>query len=313
MSAIDTALSMFQQQEKSGKWMFFSEIYGGTNSYIDRVLQYRRGINVLRYFPEEDGNFDLEKAGNMIQTHHPTLLFFEIVSNPMLSVVDAEKVINMAKSTGCRVIIDNTFATPYLYKPLAAGADTVIHSATKYLAGHNNLMAGVICGNEEHLMQQAVEYRKWVGHSISPDDACRLGTQLKTFELRMQRHNDNAARLAKTLAAHPNVGKVLYPGLESHPTHQQAARLFKNKGFGGMITFDLKGADDSEKQSRCAQFLDNVKDNIPLLPSLGDVQTTFLPVEPVWGDKYPFPGMIRLSVGIEPYEDIEKAVMNGVR
>jgi cystathionine beta-lyase/cystathionine gamma-synthase len=307
MSAIDLALTLFQKGGDTGTWLFFRDIYGGTNSYIDTVLIARRGLKLVRFEAENDC-FDLGKLERLLDEAEPELLFFEGVSNPMLIVADGEAVIAAAKRRGATVIVDNTFGTPLLWKPLDQGADLVIHSATKYLGGHNNITAGVICGNDPDLEKAAIECRKWIGHMLSPDDASRLESQLKTFELRFERHCDNASRLARRLEAHPKVDKVLYPGLESHPTHEEAERLFQGKGFGAMITFELSGDGPEAKGEACRRFITSVADRIPLVPTLGDVGTILLPVEAVWGEKYPFPGMIRLSVGIEPYETLEDCI-----
>ncbi len=311
MSAIDVALSIFQKADKPRTWLFFSEIYGGTNSFIDRVLQYRRGINVKRFYPTGD-RYDLRQLEKLLAEENPQLVYFEGISNPMLVVSECESIITMAKRSGAAVIVDNTFATPYLWHPLEYGADIVLHSATKYLSGHNNITAGVLCGNDAQMEKDAIEYRKYVGHMLSADDAYRLETQLRTFELRFERHCENAARLAKVLAVHEKIEKVLYPGLESHPTHAEAQKLFKGKGFGGVVTFDIKGDNPGKKGEAARRFIAAVSDRIPLLPTLGDARSSVLHVESVWGDKYPLPGMIRLSVGIENYQHLEAAVLNGL-
>jgi cystathionine beta-lyase/cystathionine gamma-synthase len=311
MSAIDTALSIFQKGEETGTWLFFSEIYGGTNSFIDRVLKFRRGIRIKHFYPTGD-RYRPDKLEEVLAEEKPRLVFFEVMSNPMLMVADCRSIITAAKKAGAVVMIDNTFTTPYLWNPLDHGADIVVHSATKYLSGHNNITAGVVCGNDPQMEKDAIEYRKYVGHMLSSDDAYRLGTQLRTFELRFERHCRNAAQLAETLAAHEKVEKVLYPGLESHPTHREAVKVFEGKGFGAMITFDLKGVDPEGKGRAARRFISAVSRQVPLVPTLGDVGTSLLHVESVWGDKYPLPGMIRLSVGIENYEDLESAVLNGL-
>lgn len=311
MSAIDVVLSIFQKADETGTWVFFSEIYGGTNSFIDRVLKFRRGINIKRFYPTGD-QYDLNQLEKLLAEEKPQLVYFEGISNPMLVVSDCESIITMSRQSGAVVIVDNTFATPYLWHPLEYGADIVLHSATKYLSGHNNITAGVLCGNDPQMEKDAIEYRKYVGHMISADDAYRLGTQLRTFELRLERHCENAARLAKILAAHEKIEKVLYPGLESHPTHAEAKKLFKDKGFGAMITFDIKGDTPEKKGEAARRFISAVSDRIPLVPTLGDAGTSLLHVESVWGDKYPLPGMVRLSVGIENYQDLEAAVLDGL-
>ena len=311
MSAIETALSVYQKGESTGTWLFFSEIYGGTNSFIDHVLIERRGLDIKRFYPTR-GAYNLIEFEKLLDEIKPELLYFEIVSNPMLMVSDAEDIILLAKNRSIKVIIDNTFSTPYLYKPLKAGADIVIHSATKYLSGHGNITAGVICGNDNKILRQAIEYRKLVGHMLSPDDAYRLESQVRSFKLRFKRQCDNAGSLAEILNNHPAVEKTLYPGLESHETHKVATKIFTNNAFGGMITFELAGSDDVEKGSRRDLFIKSVSKNIQLIPSLGDLETILLPVEPVWGEKYPLPGMIRLSVGIEELHHLEEVVLSAL-
>jgi len=298
MAAIDVAVSVFQKGAKTGPWLFFHEIYGGTNSFIDAVLIKRRNIDVHRFYAD-DGSYDYKKLENLLKTIKPEFLYFEAVSNPMLIVADVKQIINLAKKYSCKIIVDNTFGTPFLWKPLADGADLVIHSATKYLSGHGNITAGVVCGNDINLMKEAIEYRKWAGHFLSPDDAYRLGSQLKSFNLRFKQHCDNALVIANFLENHSKIENVLYPGLTSHPTYNEANSLFKNKGFGGVITFDIKGVSDEDKRKKCNAFIEALSEYIPLVPTLGEADTILLPVEPVWGAKYPLPGVIRLSIGIE--------------
>ncbi|HEX7492832.1 MAG TPA: PLP-dependent transferase, partial [Bacteroidales bacterium] len=227
---------------------------------------------------------------------------------PMLIVADVSDIVRIAKKHRAKVIIDNTFATPWLYKPLKEGADIVIHSATKYFSGHGNITAGVICGDDNKIMRSAIEYRKFVGHMLSPDDAYRLQTQLESFELRFSRQCDNASKLAGYLEKSALIGKVWFPGLKKHGTYNIAQKLFKGKGFGAMITFDFNGKDKIEKKIRRDKFIELVSEKIKLIPSLGDSRTILMPVEAVWGTKYPEPGMIRLSVGFEDYEILEETI-----
>lgn len=307
MSAVDTALSVFQNGKVPRPWLFFSEIYGGTISLIESVLKSRRGLDI-RYFMPDNGVYDLEKFEKVISDLKPEIIYIESISNPMLIVAAVDDIIKISKKYGTRIIIDNTFGTPWLYKPLNDGADLVIHSVTKYFSGHGNLTAGVICGNDIKIMQSAIEYRKFVGHLLSPDDAYRLQTQIQTFELRFSRQCSNAYNLASYLARVPIVKEVWYPGLKSHPTHLIAKKLFRNKGFGGMITFNFEGKNDNEKRSRRDQFISHVSEKIMLIPTLGDPHTILMPVEAVWGAKYPEPGMIRLSVGFEEYQELESTI-----
>jgi len=307
MSAIDVALSLSHKGKDTGNWLFFSEIYGGTNSFIDKVLIEKRGLDIHRFYAS-GGGYDLNNLEDQLNQLRPELIYFEVISNPMLIVADVVKIISLAKKVGSRVIIDNTFSTPWLWNPLGHGADLVIHSATKHLSGHGNLTAGVLCGNDPELEKLAIEYRKLVGHMLSPDEAYRLNTMVKSFEVRFARHCNNANKLANLLESHPAVESVLYPGLESHPSHELAKDLFKGKGYGAMITFDLAGSTLSEKEKQRDTFIELVSDTIRLIPTLGDAETILLPVEAVWGDKYPLPGMIRFSVGIEEYSDLEDVV-----
>jgi len=303
MSAIDTTLSTFQKGKEIKPWLFFAEIYGGTISFIESVLKGRRGLDI-QYFTPEDGNYNLQKLEMVLSGLKPELVYIESISNPMLIVADVNEIVRIAKKHGSKVIIDNTFATPWLYKPLDEGADIVIHSATKYFSGHGNLTAGVICGNDKKIMQLAIEYRKFVGHMLSPDDAYRLQTQVQSFELRFSRQCDNASKLAEYLTNVAIIKDVLFPGLKSHITHSIAEKLFRSKGYGAMITFDFDGKDGYEKRSRRDKFIKLVSEKIKLIPTLGDPHTILMPVEAVWGTKYPEPGMIRLSVGFEEYTSL---------
>ncbi len=311
MSAIDTALSIFQQGREIKPWLFFTEIYGGTISYIDSVLNKRRGLDI-HFFTPENEKYDLHAFEVELARLKPELVYIESISNPMLIVADVSVITEIAKKYGSKVLVDNTFATTWLYKPLDHGADIVIHSATKYFSGHGNLTAGVICGNDNGIMRSAIEYRKFVGHMLSPDDAYRLQTQIQSFELRFARQCSNAFILAEYLESFSVVKKVWYPGLKNHSTNSVAKKLFGDKGFGAMITFDFDGGDNDEKRGRRDAFIKNVSDKIKLIPTLGDPRTILMPVESVWGTKYPEPGMIRLSVGFEDYSELKENISKAI-
>jgi cystathionine beta-lyase/cystathionine gamma-synthase len=311
MSAIDTAVSVFQKGNETRPWLFFSEIYGGTISYAESVLKKRRGLQIHTFTPV-NGRYDLADFEKVLRAVNPEFVYVETISNPLLIVTDVIKIADIAKKHGSKVIVDNTFSTPLLFRPLEHGADIVIHSATKYFSGHGNLTAGVICGNEETIMQSAIDYRKSVGHMISPDDAYRLQTQIATFKLRFSRQCDNAMKLADLLNRNPLVEKVIYPGLSSHTTHAEAMKVFRGKGFGAMITIDLAGSNAGEKRNRRDAFIRNVSDKIKLIPTLGDPHTILMPIEAVWGAKYPEPGMIRLSIGFEEFNELEETIKRGI-
>jgi cystathionine beta-lyase/cystathionine gamma-synthase len=311
MSSIDTAVSIFQKGRSTRPWLFLSDIYGGTLSFIESVLKKRRGLDIHMFNPESE-KYDLDEFEKVVRRTKPEFVYLETISNPMLIVIDADQVIKCAHRYGSKVIVDNTFATPFLCRPLERGADIVIHSATKYFSGHGNITAGILCGNDSSLMKSAVEYRKFVGHMMSSDDAYRLHTQMQTFELRFSQQCLNAFRLSGILDNSPVIKKVWYPGLKSHPTYNEALKLFGEKGFGAMITFDFDGKSENEKKERRDNFIEVVSDKIKLVPSLGDSKTILLPVESVWGAKYPEPGMIRLSVGFEDYSFLETTIMNAL-
>jgi cystathionine beta-lyase/cystathionine gamma-synthase len=311
MSAIDTALSIFQNANAIKPWLFFTEIYGGTISFIESVLKMRRGIDI-RYFTPDNGKYDLGEFEKVLAELKPELVYIESISNPMLIVADVTEITRIAKKYGSKIITDNTFATPWLYKPLDNGVDIVIHSATKYFSGHGNLTAGVICGNDKEIMKSAIEYRKFIGHMLSPDDAYRLQTQMESFNLRFRRQCDNASKLAEKLSEMPVIKKVWFPGLKNHDTHLIAEKLFAGKGFGAMVTFDFDGKDGNEKRNRRDKFIKLVSEKIKLIPTLGDPHTILMPVEAVWGAKYPEPGMIRLSVGFEEYSELEDVIAKAI-
>ena len=233
------------------------------------------------------------------------LLISESPTNPHLSVVDLERFVAIGKQHNVETLIDATLATPYNARPLEYGVDYVLHSATKYLAGHNDLLAGVIVGAEEKL--QPVRYLRGIMGAInSAHNIYLLERGLKTFELRMQRHNANGQAVAEFLAGHPRIERVYYPGLKSHPYHEVAQRTMG--GFGGLVTFLVKDAD----WRATADIVDRV--TIPrIAPSLGGVESlieqplvmSYYECTPDDRRRFGIPdNMIRMSCGIENTEDL---------
>jgi cystathionine gamma-synthase len=228
----------------------------------------------------------------------------ESPTNPYLNIMDLERLMNIFRDKDILVISDSTFATPYNQRPLEYGIDIVTHSATKYLGGHNDLLGGVVLGRKE-LTTPIREYLKITGGVIDPHPSYLLIRGLKTFELRMQRHNENGQRVAEYLESHRKVKRVYYPGLASHPHHDVAKRQMK--GFGGVVTFEVK--DDI---AYALKFLGRLK-IINIGPSLGGVES--LITHPATISYYKLPrkerlalgikdGLIRLAVGVENAEDI---------
>lgn len=233
------------------------------------------------------------------------LLISESPTNPHLSVVDLDRFAELGRKHKVVTLIDATLATPFNQRPLEYGIDFVLHSATKYLGGHNDLLAGVIIG-QAGAMEQVRKLRGIMGAINSPHNIYLLERGLKTFELRMQRHNQNGQAIAEFLAGHPRVEKVYYPGLSSHPYHDVAKRQMR--GFGGLITFTVKNAD----WRATADVIDRVQ--IPrIAPSLGGVESLIeQPMVMSYFDYSPEDraafgiqdNMIRLSCGIENTEDL---------
>ncbi len=236
--------------------------------------------------------------------HNTRIFFSESPTNPYLNIMDLEKLMNIFKGTGVMVISDSTFATPYNQRPLEYGIDLVIHSATKYLSGHNDILSGVVLGKKK-LTSLIREYLKITGGCIDPHPSYLLIRGLKTFELRMQRHNENGQRIAEFLENHPKVRRVYYPGLKSHPHYNVAKKQMK--GFGGVVTFEVK--DDIQY---ALKFMSRLK-IINIGPSLGGVES--LITHPATISYYAVSkkerlslgikdGLIRLAVGIENAEDL---------
>jgi cystathionine gamma-synthase len=238
-------------------------------------------------------------------TPRTRLLISESPTNPHLSIVDLERFAALGRRHGVETLIDATLGTPFNIRPLAAGVDYVLHSATKYLGGHNDLLAGVIVGAAEKL--EAIRKLRGIMGSInSPQNIYLLGRGLKTFELRMRRHNENGQAVAEFLANHPRIERVYYPGLASHPYHEVARRTMR--GFGGLVTFLIRDAD----WRATARVVDAVR--IPRIgPSLGGVESlieqplvmSYYECPPADRERYGIPdNMIRLACGIENPEDL---------
>jgi methionine gamma-lyase len=274
-------------------------LYGCTFALLQHQLQ-RFGIGVR--FADLTRPEEL-KAALCAQTR---LVFTETPSNPNMRVIGIEETADICRKAGVLLAVDNTYCTPYLQRPIALGADIVLHSATKYLGGHGDLLAGAIVASKELINQfRFTGIKELNGACISALDAFLILRGLKTLSLRMDRHCETALRLARDLKAHPAVDAVHYPGLESHPQKELAARQMR--GFGGMIAMELKGGLPAGRA-----FM-NAVELATRAVSLGDAETlvqhpasmthaTYAPEERA---QHGFTdGLIRLSVGLEDYEDI---------
>jgi cystathionine gamma-synthase len=278
--------------------VFFNECYHRSREFCSKHLS-RFGV-VTREVTACD--YDAMEAAITPRTK---LLVSESPTNPHLSVVDLARFAALGRKHGIETLIDATLGTPYNLRPVAAGIDYVLHSATKYLAGHNDLLAGVIVGKAE-AMEPVRKLRGIMGSVNSPHNIYLLARGLKTFELRMQRHNENGLAVARFLASHPRIERVYYPGLESHPHHEVARRTMR--GFGGIVTFLVKDAD----WRKTADVVDAVR--IPrIAPSMGGVESlieqplvmSYYECTPEERRQYGISdNMIRLACGIENPEDL---------
>jgi cystathionine gamma-synthase/methionine-gamma-lyase len=231
----------------------------------------------------------------------------ETISNPLLKVADVPALADLAHRHGAQLLIDNTFASPYLCNPLAYGADYIVHSATKYIGGHGDVMAGVVVTSAENRLK-LYEANKLIGSVLGPFEAWLAMRGLKTLPLRMRQQCANAERVAQWLAGHRKIAHVNYPGLPSHPQHDLARRLFGERGFGGMLSFEIAGAD----RASVFRFMESLELCLPAT-TLGDIYTLVLhPATSSHRSLTPEErarvgigeGLVRLSAGIEDAADI---------
>jgi cystathionine gamma-synthase len=296
MAAIST--SLFALLSPGQRAVTIKDAYGATYLHFTQILP-RFGIicDVCETNDEEAILAAIAKGCDVLYLESPT--------NPLLKVVDIRKLCTAARKVGAISIIDNTFATPINQNPINLGADLVIHSATKFLGGHSDLLGGVICGNRD-IVEKVYRFRELTGPSLDAHRAHLLLRSLKTLGLRVQRHNENAMAMARFLEQHPKVGRVYYPGLESHPGHEIAKRQMS--GFGGVLSFEIPGGLED-----IARFLPRLK-YAYMAANLGQVETIVGPpsvtshVELTMEERKAAgipEGMVRYSVGIEDIEDLK--------
>jgi methionine-gamma-lyase len=273
-----------------------AQVYGGTYRLMRDVFP-DMGIKVNQV------GMDLAGIENLV-TPRTKVLYVETPTNPTVRLVDVHKAIAFAKKHKLVAIIDNTFATPVLQQPIALGYDMVVHSATKALAGHSDVIAGVAAGSK-HWMERIQHMVIYLGGSMDPEAAFLLNRGIKTLALRVKRQGENAMAVAKFLEKHPKVARVHYPGLASHPDHKLAKRQMR--GFGSMIAFDLRGGLPAARR-----FCDRVRLFL-LAASLGGVES--LVILPMYTSHYNMsaeelqkaavaPGCVRVSIGIEDTADL---------
>lgn len=294
MAAISSVLMLLN----SGDHLIITDdVYGGTFRVIDKVFK-RLGISAT--FVDTSVPENIEKA----ITDKTKALYLETPTNPLLKVTDIREASKIAHQHGLLLIVDNTFATPYWQHPLDLGADIVLHSATKYIGGHSDVVAGLVVVASDELAERLYFVQNSVGAVPGPQDAWLLVRGIKTLGLRMEQVEKNANQIAKFLEAHPKVKKVYYPGLESHPGHDLAAK--QASGFGGMISFDVGDEETVNQILSKTHFF-------TLAESLGAVESLISVPAKMTHASIPKPrreelgitdGLIRLSVGIEDVEDL---------
>ena len=302
-----SAISTITQMLNAGDHIICSDdVYGGTFRLFDKVL---------KKFNLEFDFIDLTSLQSLERYIKNTtkLVWLESPSNPLLKLIDIEATARIAKSRGIVTVVDNTFATPFFQKPLKLGADIVMHSTTKYLNGHSDVIGGALVMNDQELYTKLQFLQNAAGGVPGPFDCFLVLRGIKTLAIRMERHAENALKIAQFLENHPKVRKVIYPGLSSHPQHELAKRQMT--GFGGIVTFFIKGGLEAARK-----FLERVK-VFSLAESLGGVESLIehpaimthasLPKE--IREKIGISDeLIRVSVGIENIDDLIDDLKNAL-
>jgi cystathionine gamma-lyase len=295
LAATDAVLHLL---EAGDHVVYSDDVYGGTFRLFDKVFG-RLGLSFTPVDMVDPSN--LSRA----MTERTKLVWVESPTNPMLKVVDLKAVAEIARRAGARTVVDNTFATPYFQRPLELGIDIVSHSTTKYLNGHSDVIGGALLTSDEDLHARLKFLQNAVGGVPSPFDSFLVLRGLKTLHVRMERHAANALRLARFLEGHPQVARVAYPGLESHPQHALASRQMR--GYGGMLTFVIRGGLPAARA-----FLSSLR-IFALAESLGGVESlieypavmTHASVPAETRERLGIvDGLIRVSVGIESVDDL---------
>lgn len=277
------------------------DVYGATFTLLKRLLN---ELGVQACWVDVSDLASVERA---CAESKPVVVYAETLSNPLLKIADVGALAKMAREHGAQLIIDNTFATPYLCNPIALGASYVLHSATKYIGGHGDVMAGVVVTSAEN-RHTLYELNKLVGGVLGPFEAWLALRGIKTLPLRMRQQCASAERVAAWLAAQPRIARTNYPGLPSHPQHALAQRLFGERGNGAMLSFEIAGAD----RAQAFRFMEALELCLPAT-TLGDIYSLVLhpatashrSLSPEERERVGIrEGLVRLSVGIEDAGDI---------
>lgn len=296
LGATDAILKLFKPGDEI---IASSDLYGGTYRIMVRVFQ-EFGLSFK--FVSLDNPANLEAA----LTGQTRMVWIETPTNPLLRIVDIAAIAQVTQQRGIKLVVDNTFASPYLQNPLDLGADIVVHSVTKYIGGHSDTVMGAIITNDDETANQLRFIQNACGAVPGPQDCFLALRGIKTLHVRMERHCQNAQRVAEYLQQHPKVSQVYYPGLPNHPGHELAKRQMR--GFGGMVSFELKGDSLPEAVRVMESF-----EVFSLGESLGGVESLCTHPASMTHASIPKPEreanglkdtLIRLSVGIEDVEDL---------
>ena len=292
LAAEDAVLRLLQPGDHA---VIPNDAYGGTFRLFDKVW----GPVGLGYTSADLGSIDQLNSAWQNQTK---MVWIETPSNPLLSIVDIEAVAAFAHGRGALVVVDNTFATPYLQQPLQRGADVVVHSSTKYLGGHSDVVGGILATNDDELATRLRFVQNAAGGVPGPMDCYFVLRGVKTLALRMDRHCANAAAVAELLSGHSAVASVNYPGLAQHPGHDVARRQMS--GYGGMVSFVLAGGEPAALEVARSTSLFTLAESLGAVESLIEhphrMTHSSVADSPLAVD----PGLIRLSVGLETLEDL---------
>lgn len=304
MAAISNTLFAFLTAGK--RVVSIKDTYGGTSKiFLDFLPNYNVQVALCDTTDHEAIEAEIKKGCDLVYLETPT--------NPTLKVVDIQRLAAAAKSVGATTVVDNTFATPINQSPLQLGADLVVHSATKFLCGHSDAMGGLLAGKKE-LVQKVYNFREINGASLQADPAYMIARGMKTLELRIERQNASALRIAQYLKAHHKVSDVFYPGLPTHKGYEIASKQMR--GFGGMMSFSLDAGWEGVKK-----FLPSLK-LVHLAASLGSVSTLAGPprttshVELTAAQRKLLgipEGLVRYSVGIENVDDLLEDLENALK
>ncbi len=295
--AAETAVLM-SLLEKGDRVLAFDDLYGGTKRLFNQVM-----VDFGLEFEYVDAS-NLERVEDSLD-ESVEMIWLESPTNPLMKLCDIEGISEIASDHGTKLVVDNTFATPYLQRPLEYGADVVVHSLTKYLGGHSDVVGGAVITKEEEMYDEIQFHQNAAGAVLSPFNSWLTMRGLKTLKPRMELHSKNAAAIAEYLKEHENVQKVFYPGLESHPQHELAKNQMDD--YGGMISFEVKGGLQEAKD-----LVDNL-DLFVLAESLGGVESLVeIPAIMTHGSLSEGErkktgikdNLIRLSVGIEDEKDL---------